>query len=267
MKTRHHRRNTMRVRTVGYGYGDSVVSAVQRTLRTLQASLVNVTAPQNRRPQPVLAAGVPTECVGALSFNGHLENGEELFCNTCVVALYRGTASLATWGANADGVINANDPLFNNLLVWKDQNGDGKQQAAEVSSLSTLGISSLDCNTGTFTQGGLTKQMSTLTLNAETVGSSYVPKGDGIQINTNNGQQTLLVTQVHDLNALLPNADGFTTDQNVPAIIATRGNGTTTQGLLDNDHVSNAPNAKQSNHYKSRSCLRPIYWAVALKHT
>ena len=87
------------------------------------------------------------------------------------------------------------------------------------------------CN-GTYTQagpGGLVRQMSTLTLKAKTVGSSYVAKADGIQINTNNGQSSLLVTQVHDLNALLPNADGFTTYQNTPAVIATRGNGTTIQ--------------------------------------
>ena len=177
------------------------------------------------------------------NINGTLDNAEELFSNSEVAEQYRGTASLATWDADGNGVINANDPLVNNLLVWKDANGDGRQQAAEVTSLSTLGISSLDYVNGTFTQAGLTKQMSTLTLQAETVGSSYVPKGDGIQINTNNGLSSLLVTQVHDLNCLLPNADGFMTSQNVPAVISARGNGTTIEGLLDNDHVSNAPSA------------------------
>ena len=53
------------------------------------------------------------------NINGALDNGEELFSNSSVAEPYRGTASLATWDANADGVINANDPLFGNLLVWR----------------------------------------------------------------------------------------------------------------------------------------------------
>jgi hypothetical protein len=63
------------------------------------------------------------------------------------------------------------------------------------------------------------------------------------------------MNKIKQMSTLQVNADGFSTGQNVPAIIATRRNGTTIQGLLDNDHVSNAPNVKQSSHYQNRSCL------------
>ena len=48
-----------------------------------------------------------------------LDNAEELFSNSNVAEQHRGTASLVTWGADGYGVINANDSLVNNLLVWK----------------------------------------------------------------------------------------------------------------------------------------------------
>jgi len=63
------------------------------------------------------------------------------------------------------------------------------------------------------------------------------------QIDSSTGQSQLLVTQVHDLSSLQANEDGFSTDENVTAVIQLRGNGSTVQGLLDNDQVSNAPNA------------------------
>ena len=177
------------------------------------------------------------------NINGTIDNAEELFSNSAVAEPYRGMASLGNWDADGNGLINNTDPLYNQLFVWKDANADGQTQSAEVTRLSALGVSSLDYANGTFSQNGQTRQMSTLTLKAETIGRSYVQKPDGIQINTNAGQSTLRVTQLHDLNNLQPNADGFTTEQGVPAIISVRGNGATIEGLLDNDRVSNAPNA------------------------
>ncbi|MGB4115460.1 MAG: VCBS domain-containing protein [Polaromonas sp.] len=177
------------------------------------------------------------------NINGTIDNAEELFSNTKVAEQHRGMASLGNWDADGNGLINTTDPLYNQLFVWKDLNADGKTQSAEVTNLAGLGVSSLDYANGTFTQAGQTRQMSTLSLKAETIGRSYVQKPDGIQINTNAGQSTLRVTQLHDLNNLQPNGDGFTTEQGVPAIISVRGNGTTYEGLLDNDRVSNAPNA------------------------
>ena len=55
-----------------------------------------------------------------------------------------GYAALAQYDANHDGVINANDPIFKQLQVWVDANGDGKVEAGELKSLTQLGITSLD---------------------------------------------------------------------------------------------------------------------------
>ena len=115
-------------------------------------------------------------------------------------------ASLGNWDADGNGLINSTDPLYNQLYVWEDLNSDGQTQNAELTKLTTLGVSSLDYANGTFSQNGQTRQMSTLSLKAETLGRSYVQKPDGIRINTNAGQSTLRVTQVHDLNNLQPNA-------------------------------------------------------------
>ena len=55
-----------------------------------------------------------------------------------------GYAALAQYDTNHDGVINASDPIFKQLQVWVDANGDGKVEAGELKTLSQLGIVSLD---------------------------------------------------------------------------------------------------------------------------
>lgn len=178
------------------------------------------------------------------NLNGAIDNAEELFSNSQVNGQSRGIASLATWDADGNGVIDALDPIYGQLGIWQDANGDGSVQASEYHNLSSIGISRLDYSQGTYTQAnGSVRQMGTLSLQAETAGNAYRPVPDGIQIVSTNGQISMAVTQVHDLSSLQANADGFTTDENVPAVIQVRGNGSTVQGLLDNDRVSNAPNA------------------------
>jgi hypothetical protein len=51
------------------------------------------------------------------------------------------------------------------------------------------------------------------------------------------------------MKRFIQRTDGFTTVQDVPDVIAVRGNGSTVQGFLDNEQVS--------GRRQKRSCLRP----------
>jgi Ca2+-binding RTX toxin-like protein len=176
------------------------------------------------------------------NINGTIDNGDEMFSNSQVAEQARGISSLATWDANGDGVINASDPIYAQLQVWKDANGDGRIEQGEVQSLADLGITGLDYRTGKYVTSSGEHQMSTLRLQASETGQSYQAVPGGIQVSTNNGESTIVVTQVHDLSSLQANTEGIETAENTPAVIAAHGNGQA-QGLLDGVSVSNAPNA------------------------
>lgn len=178
------------------------------------------------------------------NINGTIDDGQEMFSNSQVAGNYRGIASLAVYDGNGDGVINATDPVFAQLGVWIDTQGKGQLTSSNYHSLSSLDIVSLNYRLGTYTKAdGSLHQMGTLSLQADTLGTSYTPVPDGIQLNLTNGQTTLEVTQLHNLSSLQANEVGFTTNEDVAAVIQVRGNGSTIQGLLDTDSVSNAPNA------------------------
>ncbi len=51
---------------------------------------------------------------------------------------------LADHDSNNDGVIDANDDIFDELLVWQDHNQDGISQDGELKTLSDLGITSIN---------------------------------------------------------------------------------------------------------------------------
>jgi hypothetical protein len=178
----------------------------------------------------------------SLRVNNAIDIGKEMFSNSKVAEGYRGIASLQAVDANGDGVIDANDPVCAQMLVWQDKNSNGQLdgQANEVKTLSQLGISSLNYQAGTVTRNGAQAQMSTLTLEADTLGTSYTPKGDGVVLETTNGQISLQVRNLHTLErALAPPglnvySEGFATDQNVPVTIFVRGQ-SGFGGLLDND--------------------------------
>jgi hypothetical protein len=53
---------------------------------------------------------------------------------------------LSAWDTNGDGVVDDQDANFGNLLVWVDKNQDGRAEAGEVSTLTQLGISSINLN-------------------------------------------------------------------------------------------------------------------------
>lgn len=81
--------------------------------------------------------------------NGKIDNASELFgANPFDFAEMGdqpgGMARLAQLDSNRDGVINASDSGFGNLVVWQDANGDGETQAGELKSLADLGVVSIN---------------------------------------------------------------------------------------------------------------------------
>lgn len=83
-----------------------------------------------------------------IDFDGKITSGLELFgtasraengeLNT------NGFTSLATLDSNLTGNIDANDLLWNEILVWQDSNVNGVSEANELHTLSSLGITSLN---------------------------------------------------------------------------------------------------------------------------
>ncbi|MCJ0762037.1 Ig-like domain-containing protein [Variovorax terrae] len=178
------------------------------------------------------------------NLNNAIDNGEELFSNARVAGGARGIASLATWDANGDGIIDASDPVYAQLKVWRDANGDGRIEPGEALTLADMGITALNYQMGTYTRSDdSVHQMATLDLQASAQGTSYTPVAGGIRMNTTGGQVSIAVTQVQDLSSVVANTEAVSTEENAPAIMQLHGNGSGVQGLLDSVHVANAPNA------------------------
>lgn len=72
--------------------------------------------------------------------SGTIDSVDGLFGSTTV----DGFALLATYDSNGDHRIDQYDEIWNDLLVWKDANGDAATQSAELYSLSSLDIASID---------------------------------------------------------------------------------------------------------------------------
>lgn len=51
-----------------------------------------------------------------------------------------GFVALAKWDANADGVIDARDPVFAHLRLWQDSNTNGRADAGEIYALEDLRV-------------------------------------------------------------------------------------------------------------------------------
>lgn len=82
--------------------------------------------------------------------NGTIDSGRELFGNETLLSnglrAWNGFVALGELDANGDGKIDANDPSYSQLRVWKDTNGDGYSSSDELFTLDSLGIQSI--NTG-----------------------------------------------------------------------------------------------------------------------
>ena len=82
-----------------------------------------------------------------LNRNGVIDNGKELFGEATEIGTKRaenGYLALRFLDANRDGVLDARDSIFDELLVWKDINLDGISQPFELRKVKDLGISRID---------------------------------------------------------------------------------------------------------------------------
>ena len=74
-----------------------------------------------------------------LDGNGKIDSGAELFGNSTSCGDFGrcvdGIQALAFHESNVDRVIDRKDPIFSELLLWKDANQDGASQANELSAL------------------------------------------------------------------------------------------------------------------------------------
>lgn len=79
--------------------------------------------------------------------NGRIDTGRELFGNHTLrpsgLEAANGYQALADLDTNGDGKVDANDPGFSGLLIWRDQNGDGVSTSAELRTLASVSIRSL----------------------------------------------------------------------------------------------------------------------------
>jgi uncharacterized repeat protein (TIGR01451 family) len=72
--------------------------------------------------------------------NGKIDDINELFGG---VNKGDGYAKLASYDSNGDGVVDAKDADFGQLLIWKDTNGNHQTDAGELMSLADAGVTSL----------------------------------------------------------------------------------------------------------------------------
>jgi trimeric autotransporter adhesin len=82
--------------------------------------------------------------------NGIIDNGSELFGGHTLLKdgtrAADGFQALAELDTNHDGKIDANDPAFSQLRVWKDLNGYGYSQPDQLFTLDELGIKAINLN-------------------------------------------------------------------------------------------------------------------------
>jgi Ca2+-binding RTX toxin-like protein len=126
--------------------------------------------------------------------NGKVDSGRELFSNGEVNNAARGVRSMSWVDGNADGALDASDPVFNALRVWQDANSNGVQDTGETKTLSELGITKLDYSQSRFTRNGQEFSMQSPDIEASNEGIQAYQITGGIQINHSNGSSTLLVS-------------------------------------------------------------------------
>ncbi|WP_439590585.1 calcium-binding protein, partial [Hydrogenophaga sp.] len=87
--------------------------------------------------------------------NGLIDSGRELFGDNTLLpsgeTAAHGYEALAQHDSNADGKIDAADPIYAQLRIWQDTNQDGISQAEELKTLQEAGIASISVQ-GTATQ-------------------------------------------------------------------------------------------------------------------
>jgi len=168
------------------------------------------------------------------NLNGQVDSGRELFSNAALALGARGLAGMRWLDANYDGRIDASDPVWNELRVWRDANGDGAEGPGEKLRLSELGITSLNYTMGTFEQDGQVRQLASPDLLADTEGTRTHVVPEGIVVETTEGRISLLVTRVDDRGNVEANRDGVVTYEDTETIISTA-------DLVANDTLGGVP--------------------------
>ncbi|MDD2949515.1 MAG: tandem-95 repeat protein, partial [Sulfuricurvum sp.] len=83
-----------------------------------------------------------------LNHDGIISNGSELFGDHTKLIdgslASDGYAAMAQYDSNSDGKIDSSDAHFNDLLLWKDTNLDGRSNSDELSTLTANGIQSIN---------------------------------------------------------------------------------------------------------------------------
>ena len=102
-----------------------------------------------------------------------------------------GFTALAQYDSNGDGVIDASDPIYSQLQIWRDSNGNGQVDPGELETLAEAGITSINLSstaqtadtvagntinaTGSFTRAdGTTGTIADVTLSTDPVNSQFL---------------------------------------------------------------------------------------------
>jgi hypothetical protein len=154
------------------------------------------------------------------NLNGQIDAGSELFSNATVALSERGLNGMRWIDSNYDGSLSPLDPVWNELKVWQDANGNGTAEAGETRTLAQLGITSLNYAMGTFERNGQLSQLASPDLAADTEGTRTHVVPEGIIIQTSNGHTSLLATRIDDKSAIEANRDGVTGYEDTELIIS-----------------------------------------------
>ena len=127
--------------------------------------------------------------------NGQIDDGSELFGNfTDDVGPGLGFEALSLLDedadGNSDGVFDANDVAFDDVLVWQDANSNGISEATELKTLSDHGIQSIDLNVSlpwVEQNGNVITQQSTFTMDDGTGDTVTRDMGDALLQSTRVG--------------------------------------------------------------------------------
>jgi hypothetical protein len=105
-----------------------------------------------------------------LNKDGKINSGAELFGNSTLLAdgqnAITGWTALAQHDSNVDGKLDAQDAVFDALMVWQDANSNGLTDAGELRSLKDVGVISINLShdsTITHQNGNLLQGVSSYT--------------------------------------------------------------------------------------------------------
>jgi Ca2+-binding RTX toxin-like protein/antitoxin component YwqK of YwqJK toxin-antitoxin module len=157
------------------------------------------------------------------NLNGVVDSGKELMSNSQVSDNYKGVRSLDWVDANRDGKIDNIDPVFKELKIWRDLNGDGDNvtinadgsislDAGEIKSLGALGVTELDYVNGRFTRNGSLFAMKSDQLDADANGTRVNLVENGVVVQDSNGTQQFIITKVTSLAGGADRVDGLYED-------------------------------------------------------